>query len=485
MRTVGSTALLTPMFAAALLAACADAPSSPAPAGPAPSARSLASLAAAPTAGDVVVSGTSFASIETRAGGWMETFELNSADRATWMKLPAVWSTTDALAISTISQDYAPAITSLNPNPSPQSAVPNSLAGWSIVRHTRDRAFWYNMEAMSAWHDGMNCAAPPATHTVTTYDSVPFFCRNHMMTATNGSGYAVTYLTPDRMIDFSSGEAVIRFDVATQRTSDRDWIDLWITPYADNLVAPLDDTLPDLQGAPDQAFHLRMSADSNHSRFTASVIFDGRATLLPVASTVPYEKAFADSNRMTSATIRDTFELRLSGGRLRFGMPRFNLWWLDTPMPPLMRIWPSGRGVVQIGHHSFDPRINGGLPDTWHWDNIGIAPAVKFSIINADRRYVDGSLSGATFNRPAPSQSNLRFAGYGSRFEVSFNGGKWQSAQKQSEELNVNGRFHSYWTSVPTGTTRVDFRASNDPSNRNANPVIWLARDITLWSLNP
>jgi hypothetical protein len=49
----------------------------------------------------------------------------------------------------------------------------------------------------------------------------------------------------------------------------------------------------------------------------------------------------------------------------------------------------------------------------------------------------------------------------------------------------VNGRFHSYWTSVPTGTTRVDFRASNDPSNKNANPVIWLARDITIWSLNP
>jgi hypothetical protein len=38
-----------------------------------------------------------------------------------------------------------------------------------------------------------------------------------MMTATNASGYGVTYVTPARVVDFSAGTAVVRFDVATLR----------------------------------------------------------------------------------------------------------------------------------------------------------------------------------------------------------------------------------------------------------------------------
>ena len=60
------------------------------------------------------------------------------------------------------------------------------------------------------------------------------------------------------MVDFSGGEAVVRFDLSTLRTSPRDWVDIWLTPYEDHLQLPLDNWLPDLTGEPSRSVHLRM-----------------------------------------------------------------------------------------------------------------------------------------------------------------------------------------------------------------------------------
>ena len=38
----------------------------------------------------------------------------------------------------------------------------------------------------------------------------------------------------------------------------RDWIDLWVTPFNENLQLPLEDWLPDLQGPPKDSVHIRM-----------------------------------------------------------------------------------------------------------------------------------------------------------------------------------------------------------------------------------
>ena len=468
----------------ALLSACTDAPSSPEAPRIAPRAPSR----------DVTAAAVTFTRIEDLPNAWVETFNVNNPDPLTWTVPPKYWLPTDELTMSLIAFNIAPA-TSI----SSETAVPNSLENWAIVKQSRDRSSWNAPESMTAWHDGATCNAPPASHSVAGYDQAPFLCRNHMMTATNAGtatqdSYAVTYLTPDRLIDFSGGNVFVRFDVATLRSSGRDWIDLWITPYGENLVVPLDDSLPDAQGYPRDGFHLRMtSGDVNVSRFEASVIYNFRPYRIAPTSVQTYEDAFraavpkpADPGAFwpTSPTRRDTFELSLGNGRFKFGMPRYNLWWYDVPIS-MTNMGPQLLGVLQIGHHSFHPSSDG-APNTWHWDNIGIAPARQFSIINGDRRYVDGTTAPrVTFVRPAPAGSNLRFAGYGSAFEVSFNGGKWQKAQQQDEELNVNGRFHSYWTPVPTGTQTVDFRADNDPSNKRAKPAVWVARDATIWSLNP
>ena len=47
--------------------------------------------------------------------------------------------------------------------------------------------------------------------------------------------YGVTYLTAPALVDFRGGTAIVQWDMSTQRTSLRDWVDVWITPYGQQL----------------------------------------------------------------------------------------------------------------------------------------------------------------------------------------------------------------------------------------------------------
>jgi hypothetical protein len=369
----------------------------------------------------------------------------------------------------------------------PMAPAPWKPAGWSVVRHQRDPRSWYEIEPMAAWH-GTSCQRPDDAveplHRVSGYDDMVFLCRNHMMTANNSSDYGVIYITPGYQADFSAGTAVVRFDVATKRESLRDWIDLWLTPYEDNLVAPLDATLPDLQGEPRRAVHLRMATD-RASAFTALVTSDFATTELPVADTTSYETAFAARRLAPSATRRDTFELHISRTHVKFGMPRYNLWWVDADIPGGLD-W--SRAVMQFGHHSFRPIPGQGGPTTWHWDNIGAAPATPFTIIRADRRYVDGSTpAGAvTFPTAAPANAFLRAAVFGT-FEVRFAGADrlladWQPVQLQAQRELAPNRFAAAWMPIPPGTTRAEFRATPARVKGGRNTTAWMARDIEIWA---
>jgi hypothetical protein len=464
-----------------LSGACADPTSAPparAEAALDPHAGHAADLALTPGVGMTLAA----APVNVEAmGGWIERFDLNSTNQDTWIKPVALWLPTNPASIPI----------SVN--------GPHSLADWSIVKQVRDRGSWYQMESMYAWHDGDTCNAPPLVHALADYDQSVFFCRNHMMTAVNAAGYGVTYLTPNRMVRIpSGGTAVVRFDVATLRHSGRDWIDLWVTPYADNLVVPLEDSLPDAQGYPRNAVHVRMRADRNRSIFTAEIIRNGSAAALAQRSQTSYEEAFVLAKAAgiravdtTSATIRDAFELHISNDRLRFGMPVYDLWWVDTEIPGGLG-WAEG--VVQLGHHSFSPTntvfgCQGKSPcgpTTWHWDNVGIAPAVPFTIINATTRYAHSRNPDVTLTRAVPPQGGyLRFTAHGEDVEVSFNGAKSADAARQYEHLNVPDRVHSYWTPIPAGTTTISFKAKKDksalePSNRDEGA--WIIRDIAVWA---
>jgi hypothetical protein len=375
---------------------------------------------------------------------------------------------------------------------------------FDVVNHSRDRDTWYSPAPFRAMH-GTGCqpfqeadtantlrAGDLGSHHVDAYDDLNYRCRNHMMTALNSAGYGVIYVTPNAMVDWSGGEASVKFALATLRTSGRDWVDLWITPWEDNLAVPLDAHLPDVQGPPRRGFHIRMTAELKRSAFEAYVIDEYREYKLPVATTAGYESILTPMS-----TRRDTFELRLSKSRLRFGMkklagtdgPAAAMTWVDVPVQPLG--WT--RGVVQFGHHSFNPAAdaNPALPagtgGTWHWDDFQIAPAVPFTMVRpaaGQRRYADAASPTLTLNAATPTNGFLRFAAFGQRLQVSTNGGRtWVDARRQRARFNLADRFHSYWMPIAAGATTLRFRVRpSDDDDRTASAV-WFVRDVAVWSL--
>ncbi len=355
---------------------------------------------------------------------------------------------------------------------SPDSPQPWQPTNWDVSVHSRDVDTWDALESMEARH-GADCGAPPATHPISSYKDAVFQCRNHMMTAIKASGYGVIYLTPNQLLDFSQGESLVRFDLSTLRTSGRDYVDVWITPYADNLQLTFEDAAVDLSGPPRNAVQVRM--DFGNNTFKAIIYRNFQPTSVESASAgVAYESFLTPD-----AARRDTFELRLSRTHISFGMPGYNFRWVDAAIPDLG--W--SQGVVQLGHHSYNPLKDCDEPcsaNTWHWDNVIVAPARPFTILRADRTFVDSTITAAVgFPQAAPANAHLRFAGIGNKLEVSFDGGAtWRAAELQAQDPSFvkEEHFKSYWMPIPAGTQQVRFRGQAWWA------ADWRIRDITVWA---
>ncbi len=352
----------------------------------------------------------------------------------------------------------------------PSAPLPFVSPRWDVTVHSRDVGTWDEIEPMDADH-GPDCSPPPATHRITAHEDTVFICRNHMMTAINASGYGLIYLTPNHLVDFSQGEAVIRFDMSTLRKTDRDWIDLWITPPEDHLQLPLIDWMPDLSGEPRNAVLISMNMSRDSGAFEASVVRDFERDKLPSKWWEGY-----DNFLEPAAMRRDTFELRLSRDHIKFGMPDYDFWWVDEPIEDLG--WD--RGTVQFGHHSYTPTKDcaGCGPTTWHWDNISIAPAIPFTMQRADQRTATREAPTVTFAQPAIEGAQLRFAGIGPDLAVSFDGGQsWQPARRQPQESNNDDTFSSYMMPIPAGTTAVQFRGEEWYA------ADWRVQSISWWQM--
>jgi hypothetical protein len=314
-----------------------------------------------------------------------------------------------------------------------------------------------------------------------THEQAVFICNDHVMT-TISAGYGLIYLTPNQMVDFSAGEAVIKFDLSTLKTSSRDWVDLWVTPYDEHLALPLQADLPDLNGPPRRAVHIAQGW-GGHTFYYGEVL----RNFVPDWPRLFTQDFGIESILTPSAAIREPFELRISRTRVKFGLPTRNRWWVDEPIADLG--W--SRGVVQFGHHTYIAqkdciRWNGtgyesmgaqdSCPNTWHWDNISINPNVPFTILKADRRFADATSPSVGFAAPAPEGAHLRFGGVGGSIDVSFNGGaSWQPAQNPPQDSGNPGGFWSFWTPIPAGTTQVRFRGTD-----GTHP--WMARDIAIFA---
>ncbi len=364
--------------------------------------------------------------------------------------------------------DGAPTVPAPYPTVAPLSA-------WDVTVHSRDSQTWQQLEAMTADH-GATCAAPPATHALTgAYGDAVFQCSNHIMTAIKAGGYAVIYLTPPVVADWTDQPAVIQWDMSTNRTSSRDWVDLWLTPYAESLQLPLDAWLPDLSGKPKDTVHVLMGGGNIftvecNTNFTTDCSAPGNWW-------TGYESFLT-----TSAARRDTFQLTISATHVKFGMPAYNFWWVDTD-------WTAPLGftqaVVQFGHHSYNPLkdcepSSPCVPNTWHWDNVSVSPSLPFTITRAAQAVLDATTaSTVTFPTPAEAGAHLRFAGVGSTFDYSLDSGvTWQPVGVQAAEKSVadtSDKAHSYWQPIPAGTTHLDLRGAGGWWGG------WYARDISLW----
>ncbi len=367
--------------------------------------------------------------------------------------------------------DGAPA----TPMPYPTVAP---LGAMDVTLHSRNDDTWTALQAMDAAH-GTNCGAPPATHPLTgTYSDYVFQCNNHVMTSLYAEGYGVIYLTPPVVADWSAGPATIQWDLSTLRTSARDWVDLWVTPYGEHLQLPLDAFLPDLSGKPQDTVHAEMGNFANGTNFS---VFCNSSFTTDCSPGSAYWETY-DQVLIPSAARRDTFQLVLSATHVKLWMPAYNLVWVDgdftTPLT-----WTQG--VIQFGHHSYNPQKDCDpsspcQPNTWHWDNVSVSPGLPFTITRATTAYLDaGTSSTVTFPTPAEDGAHLQFAAVSNAVEYSLDGGTtWTTAPTQTAELSVastSDKAHGYWVAVPAGTTTVNLRGHNGWWGG------WYLRDFSLW----
>lgn len=350
----------------------------------------------------------------------------------------------------------------------PASPTPWGSRSWDVTVYSRDLETWDELESMHAMH-GADCAGPPATHEISAYDDSVFQCRDHMMTAINASGFGAVYLTPAAMVDFSQGAATVRVDVSTLVTSDRDYWDVWITPFEDTIQLPSQR----VNGHPRNGVRFRLN--TNDLTFQTFVFRDGEEIEVEEASGTSYADVLEPD-----AARRDTFEMTISRDHLAVGMPNYGLQWTDADIPELG--WT--RGIVQFAHHSYNPRKADTPSDahanTWHWDNVQLSSAVPFTIIGTETDYVGGEDAPVPirFDAPAPEGSSMRFAGIGENLEISVDGGSsWQAAEVQwASDPGGEEHHQSYLTPVPAGTQEILVRGDEWFGGD------WRVRDITIWA---
>jgi hypothetical protein len=181
--------------------------------------------------------------------------------------------------------------------------------------------------------------------------------------------------------------------------------------------------------------------------------------------------------------VRSTVDIRVSRTRVRVAMPGHDIVFADAAFDAPLTF---DRGVVQFAHYSYTPEKCQGCAgaNTWHWDEIHLAPSVAFGITRGDRRHVDGAGGEVTFAMPARRNARLRFVAAGVAPEISVDGGTtWQLPVEQAVS-RTNDPIRQYWTPVPPGTTRVRLRPGR-PITWWPHADVWVARDFALWSVVP
>jgi hypothetical protein len=346
---------------------------------------------------------------------------------------------------------------------------------------------------------GSDCSPPPAVHPVRALADSAYVCDSRLMTAINGGGdapktYGGVFFSPAQLADFNPGTAVITWQVSAQRSSTTDWWDVWLTPFDQNLVAPVGTTeVPAFNGPPGDAVHIR--ADNGICPGSGQPSSLGTVNGVPVGTIVDVEVYAAHRptrvDRPTSPPCVEagqgrageggvaSFSLELSRGHLRLtesgaagGSPRV---FADGRVN-----LPFGQAVLQFAHHSLNPAQSCGQgqtcgPNTYQWANVTIKPSAQFTLLRpAGAASVHGQPATLTLPQPAPAGAHLRFYAFGS-IRTGFDGQPPQAAVPQSGQQAGTGEA-SYWMPVPAGTATVTLSGSG------VGGLPWWVFDVSVWA---
>lgn len=265
---------------------------------------------------------------------------------------------------------------------------------------------------------GPSAGAYTATNShqlVTSADTV-FQCSNHLMTATGLAGFGDVVLSPPALLDFSGGPARFEWDMSTFRTGSRDWVNFTLMPESQYIkgVVPTDEG----NHNPADAIHVFMGGvfggtdvfvacqRVNNTNTTGSLggCFPDRYV---GGNTYDTWDMVQDANGvLPSASRRDHFVIELSATHIKVCITGNNtgqtytyhgasgFCWSDTNLPTTLgSVW-QGHAALVIDHASYnvEKSCSDGVdqfniihnatgdancpPDTWHFDNISMAPAV-------------------------------------------------------------------------------------------------------------
>ena len=184
--------------------------------------------------------------------------------------------------------------------------------------------------------------------------------------------------------------------------------------------------------------------------------------------------------------IRTPVEMTISSNSMTVRYPGTNASRTVTINPDF------NRGIIQFGHHSYNPTKGSnpatgceapcGSPNTWHWDNVSLSPAVRFYQRQAtpERTGIQGDTNPRTltFAEPVPANAQLHFTGT-CNIQVRDNASApWRNATPMGTDHSHPEHTWSWKTSVPQGSTSVQFRFQDNDwyevglGCHLANPVI-------------
>lgn len=120
----------------------------------------------------------------------------------------------------------------------PGSPQPFTSGRVAVTRTERNLPGDTLQPARTSMH-GPDCVGPPATFTNNgSREMSTYQCCDHIMTSISGTPYGLVYLTPAALVDWSRGSAAISWRQSTARSSARDFLSVWITPWANVLDLP-------------------------------------------------------------------------------------------------------------------------------------------------------------------------------------------------------------------------------------------------------